>query len=58
MKIFNKLIKFLICILSVTLIVSPIQAISNSNDSKISIICTNSILADFTKNLLKIIVDF
>jgi len=53
MKIFNKLIKFLICILSVTLIVNPIQAISNSNDSKISIICTNSILADFTKNLLK-----
>ena len=51
MKTLNKYIILLIVILSITSTINSSQ--SKSNTSKISIICTNSILADFTKNILK-----
>ncbi len=51
MKKLRRYIILLILILVSTLFINPIQ--SQSDKSEISIICTNSILADFTKNILK-----
>jgi len=51
MKILKRFIILLIIILSITSVINPTQ--SKSDTIKISIICTNSILADFTKNILK-----
>lgn len=51
MKLLKTFIILIILIISTNSIITPIQ--SKSDTSIVSIICTNSILADFTKNILK-----